>query len=155
MPVNCVDTSLLNIPQKEFELFRTLIHKHTGIWLREGKQVMLASRLAKRVRAHKLGDFAEYYRFVDGRQDNGVELGELINCVTTNKTAFFRERHHFDFLLKKVPEVVGRAATRGTRRSVSVWSAACSTGEEPYSIAMTLLEARRGRLGDEHRGVRC
>jgi chemotaxis protein methyltransferase CheR len=137
------DSSLLNIGRTEFELFRSLIHRQTGIYLRDGKEVMLAARLARRVRALGLSDFAAYYRHLETARDQASELGELINCVTTNKTAFFREKHHFDFLAEHAQELLDRAGG-GT---LKVWSAACSTGEEPYSVAMTLLEAQRSARG--------
>jgi len=86
----------------EFKLFCSLVHERTGIWLRDGKQIMLASRLSRRLRFHGLPDFAAYYDFVQRTVDNGAEIRELINCVTTNKTSFFRERHHFDFLTNTV-----------------------------------------------------
>ncbi|HVT96992.1 MAG TPA: protein-glutamate O-methyltransferase, partial [Acidobacteriaceae bacterium] len=126
----------------------------TGIWLRDGKQVMLASRLSRRLRAHGLTNFADYYNYLDGLPDQGTELGELINCVTTNKTAFFREPHHFRFLGETVvPETMARmrgegngtgqsGSQYGSQYGIRIWSAACSTGEEPYSIAITLLEAQ-------------
>lgn len=141
-----MDASLPEIGPTEFRLFRDLIQRHTGIWLREGKQVMLASRLARRLREHQMSSFADYYRYVEGCRDGGAELGEMINCVTTNKTSFFRERHHFAFLSETaVPEIAARSGTtRGgaatAKPAIHVWSAACSTGEEPYSIAITLLE---------------
>ena len=135
--------------QEEFRLFRDMIHRHTGIWLRDNKQVMLASRLARRLREHSIGSFADYYDFVEACNDGGVELGELINCVTTNKTSFFRERHHFEFLSEKVMEEIARRpqtsrtsqdSGAATGKTLRIWSAACSTGEEPYSIAITLLD---------------
>jgi chemotaxis protein methyltransferase CheR len=126
---------------QEFKLFRSLVHKRTGIWLRDGKQVMLASRLSRRLRLHGLANFAEYYAYVQKVQDNSEEIRELINCVTTNKTSFFRERHHFEFLANTVVPQIQCDARRGAARSIRVWSAACSTGEEPYSIGITLLEA--------------
>jgi chemotaxis protein methyltransferase CheR len=85
--------------------------------------------------------FAEYYSFAQNAQDNGEEIRELINCVTTNKTSFFRERHHFDFLANTVVPAIQSASHRGGSRTIRVWSAASSTGEEAYSIVMTLLEA--------------
>jgi chemotaxis protein methyltransferase CheR len=134
----------------EFRLFRDLIHRHTGIFLRDGKQVMLASRLSRRLRVHGLSSFADYYGYVEGRQDGGEEMRELINCVTTNKTSFFREPHHFRFLGDSMFREWMTEARRaegggepGGDRAVRIWSAACSTGEEPYSIAMTLLEAQQ------------
>jgi chemotaxis protein methyltransferase CheR len=126
---------------REFKTFRELIHQKTGIWLRDGKQTMLAGRLSKRLRHHGMTDFATYARYVKAVHDGGTELAEIINCVTTNKTSFFREMHHFDFLKQTlVPELMAGAAL-GRARSIRIWSAACSTGEEPYSIAISLLEA--------------
>ena len=125
---------------REFKLFRTLVHERTGIWLRDGKQIMLAARLSRRLRHHGLTSFADYYAYVQKVQDNGEEIRELINCVTTNKTSFFRERHHFDFLATTIVPELQSAALSGGTRSVRIWSAASSTGEEAYSIAVTLLE---------------
>jgi chemotaxis protein methyltransferase CheR len=88
-------------------------------------------------------NFASYAAYLAALQDGGKELAEIINCVTTNKTSFFREMHHFDFLMQTlVPELIAGAAL-GRARSIRIWSAACSTGEEPYSIAISLLEALR------------
>jgi len=129
---------------REFKLFRTLVHERTGIWLRDGKQIMLAARLSRRLRLHGLANFADYYAYVQNLRDNGEEIGELINCVTTNKTSFFRERHHFEFLANTVVPQIKSASRPGSPRNIRVWSAASSTGEEPYSTAITLLEALQG-----------
>ena len=126
---------------REFKLFRTLVHERTGIWLRDGKQIMLASRLSRRLRCHSMTNFADYYAYVSKVQDNGEEIRELINCVTTNKTSFFRERHHFDFLSGTIVPELQSATQRGGARSVRIWSAASSIGQEAYTIAITLLEA--------------
>jgi chemotaxis protein methyltransferase CheR len=141
-----VDYSLVSMDTRDFKLFRELIHRHTGIWLRDGKQIMLASRLARRLRHHQLADFADYYQLVETIQDSGAEMRELINCVTTNKTSFFRESHHFDFLRETVVPQAKRSASPGAPKRMRVWSAACSTGEEPFSIAISLMEAL-GRSG--------
>jgi chemotaxis protein methyltransferase CheR len=136
-----ISASLVTMDVREFKVFRDLIHRKTGIWLRDGKQAMLAARLSKRLRHHGMNNFAEYSAYVDTVQDGGKELAEIINCVTTNKTSFFREIHHFNFLSKTlVPERVA-GAQLGRARNLRVWSAACSTGEEPYSIAICLLDA--------------
>jgi chemotaxis protein methyltransferase CheR len=127
--------------QRDFHAFRELIHAHTGIWLRDGKQIMLASRLSRRLRHHGMSSFGEYLQYVQNTPDSGEEIRELINCVTTNKTSFFRERHHFDFLSSHVVPEIQAAVARGGARSVRIWSAASSTGEEPYTIAIALLEA--------------
>lgn len=141
MPSSAFENSLFPMGLREFKMFRTLIHRYTGIWLRDGKQIMLASRLSRRLRHHGIANFAEYYEFVQRSQDNGEEMRELINCVTTNKTSFFRERHHFQFLTNTVVPQIQSAARQGAAKSIRIWSAACSTGEEPYSIAITLLES--------------
>ena len=100
------ESSNISMEIREFKLFRTLIHERTGIWLRDGKQVMLASRLTRRLRLHGMNNFIDYYNYVQTHPDDDEELRELINCVTTNKTSFFRERHHFEFLAGAVvPEV--------------------------------------------------
>jgi chemotaxis protein methyltransferase CheR len=135
-----IDNSVYPMEMREFKLFRTLVHERTGIWLRDGKQIMLASRLSRRLRFHGLPDFSAYYDFVQRATDSGAEIRELINCVTTNKTSFFRERHHFDFLANTVVPQIQSEARQGAAKNIRVWSAACSTGEEPYSIAITLLE---------------
>jgi chemotaxis protein methyltransferase CheR len=144
MPQTALDNSVYPMGLREFKLFRSLVHDRTGIWLRDGKQVMLASRLSRRLRFHGLANFAEYYAYVQKVQDNGDEMRQLINCVTTNKTSFFRERHHFEFLSHTVVPRINSAALRGAARKIRVWSAACSTGEEAYSIAITLLESLPG-----------
>jgi chemotaxis protein methyltransferase CheR len=133
--------SVVAMDMREFKGFRALIHRETGIWLKDGKQVMLASRLSTRLRHHGMSDFAAYATYIEKVQDGGRELAELINCVTTNKTSFFREVHHFDFLAKKLVPEAEAAALHGRPRNIRIWSAACSTGQEPYSIAMSLLEA--------------
>jgi chemotaxis protein methyltransferase CheR len=135
-----IDNSVFPMELREFKLFRSLVHERTGIWLRDGKQIMLASRLSRRLRFHGLPDFAAYYDFVQTVMDNGAEMRELINCVTTNKTSFFRERHHFDFLANTVVPQIQSEVRQGAAKNIRIWSAACSTGEEPYSIAITLLE---------------
>ena len=96
---------------------------------------------SKRLRHHGMTDFVTYAAYVEKVQDGGKELAEIINCVTTNKTSFFREMSHFDFLtLTLVPALIAGAAL-GRARSIRIWSAACSTGEEPYSIAIAVLDA--------------
>ena len=126
---------------QEFQRFRDLVHEHTGIWLRDGKQIMLAARLSRQLRKLGLASFADYFRFLSNARKDGPEFVEFINSVTTNKTSFFREPHHFDFLAKTVvPEIKG-AALRGAPRRARIWSGASSTGEEVYSIAITLLES--------------
>ena len=116
----------------DFERVRRLIHERAGIALGEHKQEMVYSRLVRRLRALKLDCFRSYLDLVES--DCGAEWSEFTNALTTNLTAFFREAHHFDLLRERL-----RAWAPGRR--VRIWCAASSTGEEPYSIAMTMVEA--------------
>ncbi len=121
-----------------FYALRDLVAAETGIMLNDGKKNFMAARLQRRLRWLKLRSYDEYFAHVDAHQE---ELEHLINAITTNKTSFFREPHHFELLTRElVPAVVRRAEATGRRR-VRIWSAGCSSGEEPYSIAMTLHAA--------------
>ena len=122
---------------RDFAFLRDLVGMHTGITLGEHKRQLVYGRLARRLRQLELGTFAEYCDYVENHHES--ELSELVNAITTNLTAFFRENHHFEHLAREaLPDILARNAR--TRR-LRIWSAGCSTGEEPYSIAMTLLEA--------------
>ena len=129
------------ITDGEFARFASLIRNQTGIHLTDHKRQLLVARLGQRLRALDLSTFSAYYEYVAG-DASGNELLTLINRVTTNKTSFFRESYHFDFLrLNVIPRL-----QRQGRRDLRIWSAGCSSGEEPYSIAITVLEA----LGMHH-----
>jgi chemotaxis protein methyltransferase CheR len=151
LSATAIQNSFFQMELRDFKMFRALVHEYTGIWLRDGKQVMLASRLSRRLRHLGIASFAEYYEYVRKLPADGEEVRELINCVTTNKTSFFRERHHFDFLAKTVVPEIQDAVRHGVPKSIRIWSAACSTGEEPYSIAITLLEALQASSPVLHR----
>ena len=122
----------------EFRLLRNLVSQQTGISLRDAKLPLLKSRLIKRLRHHGHASFAQYYDLLKNHDPQGYELQEMINAVTTNKTSFFREPHHFESLEKLVLAPALRLADQGRRPSLRIWSAGCSSGEEPYSVAMTL-----------------
>lgn len=122
--------------RKDFDVLRKISNEHSGILVPDDKFDMFYSRLSKRVRMHGLANFSEYCQFLQNNQEH--EFTEFINAVTTNLTSFFREKHHFEYLKNTVlPEVIKR---NGNTKKITVWSAGCSTGEEPYSLAMTLLE---------------
>lgn len=128
----------------DFDNIRQLVSRHTGISLSDAKRDMVYGRLARRLRSLGLDDFKQYCRLLE-EGDSEDELGRFTNAVTTNLTAFFREPHHFDFLGRQLlPELVRR---RAAERRLRIWSAGCSTGEEPYSIAMQLLENLPQRSG--------
>jgi chemotaxis protein methyltransferase CheR len=124
---------------EHFEHLRKISMSHTGIQVPDIMQEMFYARLSKRLRQLKLADFDQYIRYLEANWD--TEGTPFVNALTTNLTSFFRENHHFIFLKKTlIPYVVSRG-----QKLLKVWSAGCSTGEEPYSIAMTLTDACVGQ----------
>ncbi|HXK55101.1 MAG: protein-glutamate O-methyltransferase [Gammaproteobacteria bacterium] len=124
--------------QRDFDYLREIANRRTGIVVGEDKFDMFYSRLSRRVRKLGLRSFSDYCELIR-TEPSECEVLELINSITTNLTSFFRENHHFDYLKQRVlPELVER--NRMARR-INVWSAGCSTGEEPYSIAISMREA--------------
>ncbi len=122
--------------EKEFFQLQQLVRKHCGITLSAEKQDVIHSRLSRRLQALKLNSFSDYCSMIE--HGHKEELEQFTNALTTNLTAFFREPYHFEYLRESVlPEVMQRNADS---RRLRIWSAGCSTGEEPYSIAMALLE---------------
>jgi chemotaxis protein methyltransferase CheR len=134
------DNATLSLSQKEFNLFRELIYKEAGISLGGAKQQLVESRLTKRLRACNLTSFSQYYDYLQEKDRNGEERLKMINALTTNKTDFFREQHHFDYLRSTVFPMLEKRAKETGDRKIRIWSAACSTGEEPYTLAMTVLD---------------
>ena len=124
---------------EDFQALRKLVREVTGISLSEQKRELVYGRLARRLRALNLRTFREYRQLL--ASDTSGELVQFCNAITTNLTAFFREPHHFDHLKNDVLMPLLQKA--GASRRVRIWSAGCSTGEEPYSIAMTVLESVR------------
>lgn len=127
----------------EYDAFRELIQRQTGIHLGDRKQQLLRARLRRRMRAAGFRHFGDYYEHVRA-DETGVELTELIDAITTNTTQLFREQPHFDFLARTLREWSAPGACP-RRPIIRIWSAACSSGEEPYSIAMTADDALAGR----------
>ena len=111
--------------------------EYTGIALNESKKNMIYSRLARRIRDLKLKNFTEYISYLTKHKDD--ELSDFVNTITTNLTSFFRESHHFDYLSSKVISELKRK--HQTDQRIRIWSAGCSSGQEPYSIAMSLQRA--------------
>ena len=123
-----------------FTKFQTLIYKEAGIWLAAHKTALLVGRLSRRLRLLGLRSMLEYYRVVT-QPDQQHERALMIDCITTNETHFFREPRHFEFLAQNIFPRWKRQAELGQRpRQIRAWSAGCSTGEEPYSLAMMLLK---------------
>jgi chemotaxis protein methyltransferase CheR len=120
------------IKDREFRLFRQMIYRIAGIDLSDSKKAMVGGRLAKRLRHYALTSYGDYFRLLE--QGDRDELQVAVDLLTTNETYFFREPKHFDLLRERLGPM------RSTGQPVRVWSAACSSGEEPYSIAMVLTQ---------------
>lgn len=122
----------------DFDKIRLFVKDETGIKLSDGKKNMVYGRLSRRLRQVGLSKFSEYFDLVS-KDKSSDERGQFINAITTNLTSFFREEHHFEFLKN---EVVPRLmAENAATKKIRIWSAGCSTGEEPYSIAIALHES--------------
>lgn len=123
------------ITDGELDAIIKLIKTHTGITMNPSKRQLIMRRLQSRLKAVGLQSYSAYIEYL--KQGNAVELLEFSNAVTTNLTSFFREMHHFDYLKETIiPEIIQKKSR--TSKRLRIWSAGCSTGEEPYSIAMTL-----------------
>lgn len=137
----------LRLTSRDFERFSRLVYDQCGIKLPAHKQSMLEARLRKRLRVLGLGSFEEYAELIFSGKEPEGELVKLIDVVTTNKTDFFREPAHFDFLVRTaLPALIDRDGA-GLSRPLRVWSAGCSTGKEPYTLAIVLSEFRATHPG--------
>lgn len=132
-----------NLSDRDFNRLRDIIYTEAGIKLSDVKKILMQSRLIKRLRELKLDDFTEYYDYL--MENYEVEKINFINAITTNKTDFFRENDHFEFMKSKIlPDF-----ERKNEKELRIWSAGCSTGEEPYTIAITLSEYFKGKTSPE------
>ncbi len=126
----------------EYDRFCKLIYRVAGIRIAENKRVMIGNRVRRRLRATGIGTFAEYYVHLTSPAGNG-EMPMFLDAITTNETYFFRDPQHYKWLGDAfLPEIANQAALRRRPRSLRIWSAACSTGEEPYSIALKILQKK-------------
>ncbi|MFM9912459.1 MAG: CheR family methyltransferase [Methylophilaceae bacterium] len=116
--------------EKEFQRIRKMIYEHAGINLSEAKKDMVYSRLGRRLRANHLSTFADYLALLE--TNNEAEWEAFVNSLTTNLTSFFREAHHFPLLAEHIKKI--------NRRPLQLWCSAASTGEEPYTMAMTMMD---------------
>lgn len=129
---------------RDFTRLRELILAETGIQLNAEKRTMLEVRVKRRLRELGIGSYAQYCSYLFSRDGKREEMVPLIDVVTTNKTDFFREPRHFDFLRDQALEELER---RAEGRPLQIWSAGCSSGEEPYTLAMVLSEYGMQRPG--------
>ncbi len=122
----------MTLKDNHFHYICSIVNQLSGIVLNEGKRTLVKSRISKRIRALKLQSFEQYVDYLNSQTDS-QEISKMIDVITTNKTSFFREPVHFDYLTEKIfPELKSHR--------IRFWSAACSSGEEPYSLAMLLRE---------------
>jgi chemotaxis protein methyltransferase CheR len=127
------------LEDSDFRKIISLVTDTTGIVIGEAKRSFIVGRLGRRLRALGLSDFGEYCQVLDG-PDGASERHMLVNAITTNHTSFFREPHHFAALTSSILPEIFAAPERRARR-LRIWSAGCATGEEPYSLAMVLLDS--------------
>ncbi len=126
----------LALSDREFNFFKKTIYDHIGVNLTDAKRPLVISRLSKRLKILEIGSFSDYCKYL---QNNPGEIEDFANILTTNVTKFFREKYHFDFLSDTVlPRIVKMEEKNMHPPRVKGWSAGCSTGEEPYSIAIAL-----------------
>jgi chemotaxis protein methyltransferase CheR len=123
----------------DFRFIRELVEERTGIMLSENKRDLVYGRLSRRLRELGMDRFSDYCELLQSGHDE--EMVNFVNAITTNLTSFFRENHHFDYLGKSLlPSLLKQKLKHNSERRLRIWSAGCSTGEEPYSIAMVVKE---------------
>ncbi len=129
----------IEISDKEFKAIRDLVYNNIGITLSDEKRNLVKGRLQKILRARQFSSFNEYYNYILNDK-TGEALSELANSISTNHTFFYREKDHFEYFLKTaLPELVDICKSQGTK-DLRIWSAGCSSGEEPYNLMMLMLE---------------
>ncbi|MBL4800501.1 MAG: protein-glutamate O-methyltransferase CheR [Emcibacter sp.] len=122
---------------QDYKFLAKLLHEKTGIVLNENKKEMMYGRLVRRLRLLNIKSFGEYCTFLQG-PSGGEELDFTLNSITTNTTSFFREMHHFDYLRDTILPPIGNHINQNPQHNFRIWSAGCSSGQEPYSIAMVM-----------------
>jgi chemotaxis protein methyltransferase CheR len=132
------------ISEKSFRKLSDIVYQESGISLGEQKRVMLSTRIAKRLRATHCSSYEEYIDYVSQPENKDEELVFMLNAVTTNKTDFFREKHHFEYMTDILLPKLERENAFSATAPLRVWSAGCSSGEEPYTIAFVLSEYFKG-----------
>jgi chemotaxis protein methyltransferase CheR len=139
-----INMNIHRLSRQEFEKIAEIIYDNCGINLEFCKKTMVESRLNRRLRALNIPTFQNYLQFITSKEGIENELVHMIDVVTTNKTDFFREKHHFDFLMESQ---LTDFFESNPNHTLKVWSSACSSGEEPYTLAMVLQEFARQNRG--------
>ena len=129
----------INLSQEHFGKIRDLVYSHCGISLSQDKKELVRSRLSKRLRQMKMDSFSQYVSYIC-KNENSDEFSNMIDLICTNLTSFFRERTHFNFLEKVLFDKIIHTKKSSPNKKIRLWSAGCSSGEEPYSLAITLNE---------------
>jgi len=137
-PIHAMNLHDETLSPRDYERVCKLVYQEAGISLSSGKQTMLEARIKRRLKVHNLTSYSQYCDYLFGNQGLKDEIPHLIDVVTTNKTDFFRESKHFDYLTSSaLPDLLSR---NRLGRPLLLWSAGCSTGEEPYTLAIVLSE---------------
>jgi chemotaxis protein methyltransferase CheR len=129
----------VDLTDEEFRLLAAFIHEHAGLFFDESNRFLLESRLQNRLRDHHFDSFLKYYHYLLYHQDRVAEINAMLDVITTNETYFYREKYQLDALLEEIlPDLARRKAST---RKLRMWSAGCSTGEEPYTLAIIMKES--------------
>jgi chemotaxis protein methyltransferase CheR len=142
MPASWNLMNQVELTDGEYQKYCELIYRIAGIRIAENKRVMVSNRVRRRLKATGISSFAEYLTFLISPAGSD-EMPQFLDAITTNETYFFRDTQNYDWLGDTfLPEVIQQALTRKRRKILRIWSAACSTGEEPYSIALKVLSKK-------------
>lgn len=142
--MNVLTSQNIELSDKDFRKISDMVYKHCKINLHSGKKELVRARLAKRLRLGKFNNFPEYLKHVLA-DESGKEFSILIDSLSTNLTSFFRERQHFEFLQERFLPTLMERRRKQNNHKMRAWSAGCSSGEEPYTIAISLLDAIEGQ----------
>jgi chemotaxis protein methyltransferase CheR len=144
------DLGQMNLTDSEFKAIQKLVYDSLGIYLKDTKKLMVRNRLTRRLRLLNLRTFTEYLNYLE-KEDRGEEFQEFTNAITTNKTDFFRQYKQFEILEKEIFPGMLASAEGVSGRSLRIWSAGCSTGEEPYTLAIVAQEFFEKKSGWEYK----
>ncbi|MBI5101461.1 MAG: protein-glutamate O-methyltransferase CheR [Nitrospirae bacterium] len=137
---------IVPLSEDVFRLIRDIIRDYCGLFFDDSSRYLLEKRLSRRVRSHHLDDFRDYYRFLRYDRNSSQELSEIMDILTVNETYFFREQNQLKAFSQEILEELKH--TNAARKTLRIWSAGCSTGEEPYTVGMLINEKTEFRDWD-------